>query len=119
MSCIGVPKGAPVIARQMQTIERAKQDSEERQLRQDMFIEMDGIIQPQQILVYGNEPGFEMVREIQDSVAAEIIFVENRSIRRSRWQKERDSQIYSDAKSRKQAARVTGISQTGVAMRGH
>lgn len=119
MSCIGVPKGAPVIARQMQTIERAKQDNEERKLRQEMFIEMDYAIQPQQILVYGNEPGFEMVREIQDSVSAEIIFVENRSIRRSRWQKERDSQIYSDPKSRKQAARVTGVSQTGVAMRGH
>ena len=117
MSVTGLPKGAPVIARQLQTIENEKIDPEARKERQRLLIMMSDLVEPEQILIYGNEPGFEIAREIEDELRADLLFVENRSIRRSRWQKERDNQVYSDPKSRKQSARVTGISQTGVAMR--
>ena len=74
------------------------------------------MIQPEQLLVYGNTPGFKIIEDLD--LPVEIIFAENRSVRRSRCQKERDQAVYKDAKNRKKSARVTGVSQSGVAMRG-
>ena len=88
-----MPKGAPVIARQLQTIENEKIDPEARKERQRLLIMMSDLVEPEQILIYGNEPGFEIAREIEDELRADLLFVENRSIRRSRWQKERDKSL--------------------------
>ena len=117
MSCTGIPVGAPVIAKQLQTVEAEKEDPKALAERQRLLVEMVNMVEPEQLLIYGNEPGFKIVRELE--LPCEVLYVENRSVRRSRWQKERDGMIYGDKKTRKQAARVTGISQTGVATRGY
>lgn len=116
MSMIGLPRGLPVISKQMQTIDAEKEDPKALAIRQDGLWMMVETLEPEQLIIYGNEPGFEMVRNLQ--LPTEVLYVDNRSVRRSRWQKERDAMVYKDRKTRKSASRVTGISQTGVAMRG-
>lgn len=117
-SLAGIPVGAPVVSIQMQTVDDAKKDDGALHVRLRCIEQAIEYLQPDQLLVYGNTPGFNMIKEI-DLGETELIFVENRSVRRSRWQKERDGAIYKDSKNRKASSRVTGVSQSGVAMRGH
>lgn len=113
----GIPIGAPVIALQMQTVDDAKEDRGARIIRECVEHIVEAL-EPEQLLIYGGMPGFDLIKSYDLPEETELIFAENRSIRRSRWQKERDKAVYKDAATRKKSARVTGISQTGVAMRG-
>lgn len=113
----GIPVGAPVVSIQMQTLDKKGADTDrDTNVRLACIEESVDILQPEQLLVYGNTPGFELIQQLD--LDCELIFAENRSIRRSRWQKERDRAVYKDAATRKKSARVTGVSQSGVAMRG-
>lgn len=117
-SLTGIPVGAPVVCIQMQTIDDAKEkDDRGYRIRTSCIAEAIETLRPEQLMVYGNKPGFDMIQEMDLDV--ELIFVDNRASRRSQWQKERDRAVYKDAATRKKSARVTGISQTGVAMRGY
>lgn len=114
-SLTGIPVGCPVVSIQMQTLDDPKLDRA-LTIQKECIAQAIDMIQPEQLLVYGNTPGFKIIEELD--LPVEIIFAENRSVRRSRWQKERDQAVYKDAKNRKKSARVTGVSQSGVAMRG-
>lgn len=108
----GIPKGLPILADQMQTQTEVKEDPAERELRQRCLAHAVSELQPKQLLIYGNQEGFDIVNEMELDI--EVIYVENRTIRRNRWQKQRDKSINTAPALRRKSSRVTGVPQFGV-----
>lgn len=108
----GIPKNLPILADQMQTQTEVKEDPKERELRQRCLNYAVEELQPQQLLIYGNQEGFDIVAELE--LDCEVIYVENRVIRRNRWQKERDKAVNTAPALRRKASRVSGVPQFGV-----
>lgn len=108
----GIPVNPPVIADQMQTLTGVNDSPDERKLRQLCLRKAVEELEPEQLLLYGTQQGFDIVNEM--NLPCEVIYVESRAVRRTKWRKQRDQAVYGTATLRRKSSRVSGVPQSGV-----